>query len=98
MRTVLLFIGRRLVASAIAVLILALVVFLLIKEIPGDEARVAAGAAATPQQGAAVRHSLGLDQSLPGQLIAYFGRLAHGNLGTSISSDAPVLRGIEHAM
>jgi peptide/nickel transport system permease protein len=98
MRAVLLFIGRRLVASAATILILALVVFLLIKAIPGDEARVAAGAAATPQQVAAVRHSLGLDRPLVGQLISYFVRLAHGNLGTSISSDSPVTSGLENAM
>jgi ABC-type dipeptide/oligopeptide/nickel transport system permease component len=98
MRAVLLFVGRRLAASAVAVLILALVVFLLIKAIPGDEARVAAGAAATPQQVAAVRHSLGLDRPLLGQLVSYFGRLVHGNLGTSISSDSPVTSGIETAM
>jgi peptide/nickel transport system permease protein len=98
MRPVLVFVGRRVAASAAAVLILALVVFLLIKAIPGDEARVAAGAAATPQQVAAVRHSLGLDRPLLGQLTSYFGRLAHGDLGTSISSDSPVTSGIETAL
>src|SRR5262249_6031709 len=64
----------------------------------GDEARVAAGAAATPQQVAAVRHSLGLDHPVLGQLVSYFGRLVHGNLGTSITTDSPVTSGIETAL
>jgi peptide/nickel transport system permease protein len=98
MRAVLLFVGRRAVSSALAVVILALVVFLLIKAIPGDEARVAAGAAATPRQVAAVRHSLGLDQPVLGQLLSYVGRLLHGNLGISITTDSPVTSGIETAL
>ena len=92
------YLGRRVSASATALVVLALVVFLLIKAIPGDEAHVAAGASATPAQVAQVRHQLGLDRPLLGQLLSYLGRLLHGNLGTSITTNAPVTSGIRQAL
>jgi ABC-type dipeptide/oligopeptide/nickel transport system permease component len=90
--------SRRLLASAVAVVILVVVVFLMTKAIPGDEARVAAGPSATPAQVASIRHSLGLDESLPGQLFSYINRVIHGNLGTSIITHAPVRRAIGLAL
>ena len=48
-------VAKRVIAAAVTVFILAIVVFLFLKAIPGDEAHVAAGAAATPAQVAAVR-------------------------------------------
>jgi ABC-type dipeptide/oligopeptide/nickel transport system permease component len=90
--------GRRLLASAVAVAILVVVVFLMTKAIPGDEAHVAAGASATPAQVAAMRHTLGLDRSVPAQLLTYVDRVIHGNLGTSIMTHAPVSRAIGQAL
>lgn len=92
------YVARRLLASAVAVVMLVVVVFLMTKAIPGDEAHVAAGASATPAQVAAMRHTLGLDQPLPAQLLVYMGRLIHGNLGTSIVTHAPVGRAIGQAL
>lgn len=93
-----LYLGRRVLASAVAVVVLAVVVFLLMKAVPGDEAHVAAGPAATPAQVAAMRRQLGLDRPLIVQLGVFLNRLAHGNLGTSITTYAPVSRGIEQAL
>lgn len=98
LRPIATYVLRRLVSSAVAVFVLVVVVFLLIKAIPGDEARVAAGASATPEEVAITRHRLGLDRPLLGQLTNYIGRLLHGDLGTSIVTHAPVSRSIERAL
>lgn len=91
-------VAKRVIAAAVTVFILAIVVFLFLKAIPGDEAHVAAGAAATPAQVAAVRHELGLDRPLPDQLWSYLDRLVHGNLGTSVTTHAPVAAGLAQAL
>src|SRR5690554_5515749 len=54
--------------------------------LPGDPARAAAGRFATPEQVAAVRERLGLNEPLPIQYMNYMGRLLRGDLGTSITS------------
>jgi peptide/nickel transport system permease protein len=48
-------------------------------------------AAADPQVVAAFRRQWGLDRSLPEQYLVYVGRLARGDMGTSISTRQPVL-------
>jgi peptide/nickel transport system permease protein len=60
------------------------------RALPGDPAAFFAGPAATPQAVEEVRHKLGLDRSLPAQLTIYLRDLAHGDLGTSITTGQPV--------
>jgi len=67
------------------------VMFVLQAVIPADPAALLAGQSATPDQVAALRSQLGLDQPLPIQLIRYLGRLLTGNLGTSLYTSRPVL-------
>jgi ABC-type dipeptide/oligopeptide/nickel transport system permease component len=78
--------GRRLLTAAFTLLVLTAIVFLMVKAIPGDAARVAAGPAASPDQVEAMRKRLGLDQSIFVQYWKFLTRLAHGDLGTSITS------------
>jgi ABC-type dipeptide/oligopeptide/nickel transport system permease component len=94
----LLFVLRRVIASAITLLVLAITVFLMIKAIPGDEAHVAAGESATPEQVALTRTRLGLDRPLIDQLFRFLGRLLHGDLGNSIATHRSVSDGIVHAL
>jgi peptide/nickel transport system permease protein len=94
----LMFLARRVVASAVTILVLAVVVFIMIKAIPGDEARVAAGESASAEQVEATRQALGLDQPVIVQLWSFLGRLVRGNLGTSISTQTPVADGIAAAL
>ncbi|MFZ0017082.1 MAG: ABC transporter permease, partial [Acetobacteraceae bacterium] len=49
-----------------------------------------AGPAASPQAIAEIRHRLGFDRSLPEQFLDYVDRLAHGDLGTSLTTGQPV--------
>lgn len=81
----------RRVLSTIPVLgLVAVFVFLLLQMTPGDPAIVIAGDYATTQQIEAIRQQLGLDRPVLEQMFVWFGRLAQGDLGTSIFSRLPV--------
>lgn len=81
---------RRLVTAVLSVLGLAAIVFAMLKVIPGDEAQVAAGEGASPEQVAAMRATLGLDDPWIVQFGRFLARLAHGDLGTSTATRQPV--------
>jgi peptide/nickel transport system permease protein len=68
-----------------------IVTFLLSRALPGDPAVYFAGPAATQQAIAEIRHLMGFDRSLPVQFFDYLSHLAHGDLGTSLSTGQPVL-------
>jgi ABC-type dipeptide/oligopeptide/nickel transport system permease component len=59
-------------------------VFLLIHLVPGDPVQMMLGEGATPADIDALRHQLGLDQSLPRQYVHYWAGVLHGDLGVSI--------------
>src|SRR5581483_7443442 len=84
------FLARRLGTVVLTLLGLVTIVFLMTKLIPGDEAQVAAGAGATPEQVQRMRVQLGLDQPVVVQYARYLGSLVQGDLGTSIVSHRPV--------
>ncbi|EME16724.1 ABC transporter permease [Rhodococcus triatomae] len=72
------------VPSAVAVLVLAsLLIFFVLRLVPGDPATTLAGPDASPESIAAVRHSLGLDKSVPAQYIAWIGGVLTFDLGRS---------------
>lgn len=81
---------KRLVAAVPVVLIVATVVFGLLRMAPGDPARVIAGDMASEETIAQIRANLGLDQPLLTQYALAMGALARGDLGTSIVSKQPV--------
>jgi len=58
--------------------------------VPGDPVEQMLGEGAAPGELAQLRHSLGLDQSLPQQYGHYLKGLAHGDLGQSLKYQAPV--------
>jgi ABC-type dipeptide/oligopeptide/nickel transport system permease component len=89
---------RRLASAALTLLLLSLVAFAMVKVIPGDEAHVAAGVTATPQQIAAMRVYLGLDKPWPVQYLTFLGHALHGDLGTSISSHTSIAAGIRQVL
>jgi glutathione transport system permease protein len=81
---------KRLLGLLPTLLIVAVLVFLFVHMLPGDPARLAAGPDADPQTVALVRKDLGLDQPLPRQFVNFFGRMFHGDFGTSMRSKRPV--------
>lgn len=90
----LVYIVRRLGGMAIVMLIVAVVVFLIARVVPGDPAAVMLGSAATPADVAALRARLGLDQPLVAQFFIYLGQIAHLDLGRSIFLDRPVAQAL----
>jgi ABC-type dipeptide/oligopeptide/nickel transport system permease component len=85
------FIIQRLLLAIPVLFGVTLIIFTLTFVLPGDPARSAADRYATPEQVEAVRIRLGLDKPFHEQYLSYLGRLAHGDLGTSIESRKPVI-------
>ena len=83
-------IARRIVATLPVMAVVAVIVFLLIHLSPGDPAALIAGDLATTDDLARLRSSLGLDLPLWNQFGIWVGKLAHGDLGTSIFTQVPV--------
>ncbi|GJE01808.1 ABC transporter permease [Methylobacterium isbiliense] len=86
------FVAGRLAATLPVMGVVAVVVFALLRLAPGDPAAILAGDAATPEQIAAIRARLGLDEPMLQQFGSWIWRLLHGDLGTSILSNQPVTR------
>lgn len=77
------FLLRRGLATAPVLLIVAIIVFLLLRMTPGDPAAAIAGDAASAQDIAQIRRQLGLDASIFHQFFNWLGEVLHGNLGYS---------------
>ncbi|WBB76586.1 ABC transporter permease [Micromonospora sp. WMMD1128] len=86
------FVLRRLLQSAVVLLGVTLVVFLLLQLVPGDPVRVALGTRFDPQTYEALRSRAGLDQPLPVQYVSYLGHALTGDLGVSFRTGQPVSR------
>jgi ABC-type dipeptide/oligopeptide/nickel transport system permease component len=82
---------RRLGSALPVIAGVIVVTFLLTRALPGDPAVYFAGPAASSQAIAEIRHRLGFDRSLPVQFVDYLQHLAHGDLGTSLTTGQPVL-------
>jgi len=84
------FLARRLAATLPVLLVVAVLVFLMLRLTPGDPAAVLAGDAASTEQIARIRAGLGLDRSLPEQFAIWVGRMLSGDLGQSFYYKMPV--------
>jgi len=81
---------KRLLGLLPTLLIVAVLVFLFVHMLPGDPARLAAGADADPQTVELVRKDLGLDKPLTRQFVDFFWRMLHADFGTSLRTKRPV--------
>ena len=68
----------------------SVVVFVMVRAIPGDPAQILLGQAATPAQVAEVRERLGLDEPLPIQYLVFLKGALTGDLGDSLVVGQPV--------
>jgi peptide/nickel transport system permease protein len=84
------FLVRRLAGLTAVAVTLVAGTFLMVQLIPGDPARVVAGADATPADVERARHDLGLDQPLLTRFGTYTGGLLRGDMGTSFQTKEPV--------
>ncbi|EJM11935.1 ABC-type dipeptide/oligopeptide/nickel transport system, permease component [Pseudomonas sp. GM18] len=83
-------IGRRLGAAIVTLLIVSMVVFAITAVLPGDAAQQALGQFATPEQVAALRLKLGLDQPGVVRYLHWLMNLLSGDMGQSVSNALPV--------
>lgn len=86
------FLIKRIAAVVPVLAVVAVIVFLLLRLSPGDPAVIIAGDSASAQDIEAIRRSLGLDQPLLGQFLAWLWQLLHGDFGVSIFTGMPVLK------
>ena len=82
--------ATRLAGLAASLVGASILVFVVVNLLPGDVATVMLGVNATPENVAALRHSLGLDQPLWLRYLEWTGGLLHGDLGTSVLSHTAV--------
>jgi peptide/nickel transport system permease protein len=85
---------RRLLIAVPVLALVSLLSFAVIWLVPGDPASAFLDTGATPDQIAAVRHRLGLDQPFYLQIIAWYGRILQGDLGQSILLNRSVTEAI----
>jgi peptide/nickel transport system permease protein len=83
---------RRILAAIPVMGVVAVFVFLLLRLTPGDPAAIIAGDNASPEQLDRIRAQLGLNEPLYTQFFHWVWRLLHGDLGTSLISNVPVLQ------
>lgn len=86
----LLIILKRLAATVPVLLVVAVVIFSVLRLTPGDPAAIVAGDGATVQQIEEIRRHMGLDQPIPVQFFKWIGDVLQGDFGTSLISNLPV--------
>jgi peptide/nickel transport system permease protein len=74
---------RRIPSAVLVLFAASVLIFAVIRLVPGDPATTLAGVDATPEAIAAIRHSLGLDRPLVEQYLAWLGHLVTGDPGRS---------------
>jgi len=84
----------RLAGMAVVMFVVATIVFIIVRVVPGDPAAIMLGPDATAADVAALRERLGLNQPLPVQYVIFLARTLVGDLGQSIFLNRPVLQAI----
>ena len=85
------YLGRRILVTLPTLWLVTVVVFSMVRLLPGDPAETIAGLNATQESVAGLRQELGLDQPLLVQYGRFLGGLLRFDLGRSTMSRAPVL-------
>jgi peptide/nickel transport system permease protein len=76
--------------SAITLLLVSAIIFLVLEILPGDVATRILGRDATPESLEVLRNELGLDRPALARYVAWLGDLLQGDLGKSLVSNRPV--------
>ena len=85
-----LYLLRRFAFLVVSLLVAMVVLFLLLRVLPGDPANALLSVNATSEQVAAARRQVGSDQPLLQQFLSWFGSLLTLNLGQSFITSLPV--------
>src|ERR1700676_3696986 len=88
------FIARRLLYLLPVLVAVSLLTFLIASLLPGDLAYVILGDQATPEKVAALRHDMGLDQSIWWRYLSWLGNVLQGDFGRSFRTGQTVLQAV----
>ena len=88
---VLRYLCKRVLSTIPVLFLVSLVVCSMIHLTPGSPARAMLGPEASDEQVAALEEVMGLNDPLPVQYVNWISDLLHGDLGTSVSDNEPVL-------
>ncbi|HWC01601.1 MAG TPA: ABC transporter permease [Methylomirabilota bacterium] len=83
---------RRAVAFLATLFVVSLLVFTVVRVLPGDPALLIMGTEGSPEAAAALRRAMGLDRPIPVQYVEWLGGVLRGDLGRSIQYDVGVGR------
>ena len=83
---------KRVLSSVPVMIVVAVVIFAILRLTPGDPAAVLAGNDATGEQLDRIRESMGLNQPILVQLVTWFRQILVGDLGVSLLSGVPVVK------
>jgi peptide/nickel transport system permease protein len=96
------FILRRLLQSILVILIVTIMVFLMMRLLPGDPILLMVTSSEaerfTPEQLALLRHEFGLDRPMITQYFDWMSNMFNGDLGTSIRYRTPVTHEISKSL
>jgi peptide/nickel transport system permease protein len=85
---------KRLLEMVPTILMITLVVFMMMRSIPGDPVVAMLGDAYTEEDAVKARVTYGLDKPIVVQYFIWLGKLVQGDWGTSILSGRPVLQDV----
>ncbi len=90
------YLARRLVLMLVTLVGISVIIFVLLRVVPGNIADILADAAGfvNPAEKAKLEADLGLDKPIAAQYAAWVGGLLHGDLGYSYVSEKPALQEI----
>ena len=88
------YICKRILMMIPVIIGVSLLVFLVLKMTPGDPARVVAGSEADKATVEQIREELGLNKPVLQQYVDYMLNLLHGDMGTSYTTNKPVVEEI----
>lgn len=83
-------IGFALLRFVLMLFAASVIIFVLLRAVPGDPARIALGVTATDEDVAALAHQLGTDRPLPVQYVDWIGGVLTGDFGISLSSQQDI--------
>ena len=85
------YILRRLILLLPVMFGVSIVIFVIMRSLPGDPAVAILGPGANPESIALLREELSLDEPIPVQYVTYVTNIATGNFGTSYSRNQDVM-------
>ena len=82
---------RRVGALVATLFFVSVLVFVVIRVLPGDPALIIMGTEGSPEAAARLREAMGLNRPITVQYVEWVGHALRGDLGRSIQYDVPVM-------